>query len=114
MPIFEFLCPQCARKFAQLVGVTADSSEPTCPECGSRDVTKLVSRFFRLRGEDEVLNDLEDTALSTDMDDPGSVRRWMREMGRQLDEDGDVDFDEFMEEAERETVDDGDEAGDQE
>ena len=81
--------------------MTADSSEPACPKCGSRDLDRLVSRFSRLRGEDEVLDDLEDSALSTDPNDPGSVRRWMREMGRQLDEEDGAEFEEFMDETER-------------
>lgn len=113
MPLFEFRCARCSKRFAQLIGVTADSSEPACPKCGSRDVDRLISRFSRLRGEDEVLDDLEDSALSTDIDDPGSVHRWMREMGRQLDDEDGAEFEEFMDETERGIVDDTDDAGDE-
>lgn len=105
MPVFEFRCAQCSSRFARLVGMTADSSEPSCPRCGSRELEKLISRFARLRSEDEVLDELEDSALSADIDDPASVHRWMREVGRQLDDGEEDGFEEFLEETEREMID---------
>ncbi len=93
--------------------MTADSREPKCPKCGSADVTKLISRFQRLRSEDEKLDAMEDAALAGDPDDPRAMSRMMREMGRELAEDGEEDIDEFIEEAEREMYDgeSGEDAG---
>ena len=105
MPLYEFCCSSCNRKFTQLLGMTADSSEPACPKCGSGDVKKLISRFSRLRSEDEVLESMEDSLLSSDIEDPKSMRKFMREMGKGLDEDGGDDLEEYMEEAEREIYD---------
>jgi putative FmdB family regulatory protein len=45
MPIFEFRCNSCSRKFATLVGMTADGSDIVCPHCGAHEATKLISRF---------------------------------------------------------------------
>lgn len=105
MALFEYRCLECNRKFAQLVGMTADSSEPTCPRCGSRRVGKLISRFSRARSEDEALDSLEGAALSADPDDPRAMRKWVREMGKELDEEGGEDFEEYLEEAERDSQD---------
>ncbi len=34
MPIFEFSCNTCSRKFSALVGVVASAQPPQCPKCG--------------------------------------------------------------------------------
>ena len=108
MPLFEFRCSKCGKKFAQLIGMTADSSIPACPRCGGTEVEKLISRFLRLRSEDDKLDALEDAALAGDVDDPRAASRWIREMGKEMDEDLGEDSDEFVEEAERELYDGGD------
>jgi len=53
MPIYEYACQACGCRFSHLAGVTADAGEPTCPQCGGRDLTKLISRFATFRGEEE-------------------------------------------------------------
>ncbi|MGQ9454290.1 MAG: FmdB family zinc ribbon protein [Armatimonadota bacterium] len=105
MPIYEYRCTKCKKKFSLLVGVTADSPDPACPKCGSVDIRKLISRFSRLRDEDAMLDSFEDAALNAG-DDPKAIRRLMREMGKELGEDADEDFEELLDEAEREMYDD--------
>lgn len=100
MPIFEFHCNTCGRKFSALVGVVASAPPPACPRCGGADLKKLVSRFARVRSEDEALDALADAADSADLDDPRTMRRFMKEMSRGMGEDTDgEDFEEMMEEA---------------
>jgi putative FmdB family regulatory protein len=43
MPIYEYRCAGCECEFEELVS----SSTPgvSCPECGSRDVERLLSTF---------------------------------------------------------------------
>ncbi len=42
MPLFEYQCNACQAEFERLVrGDTA----PTCPHCGSVELTKIVSRL---------------------------------------------------------------------
>jgi putative FmdB family regulatory protein len=103
MPLFEYRCDDCAAKFSLLVGMTADSKDPECPKCGSANARKLVSRFLRIRSEDEKLDSLEDAAMG-DMDNPAAMGKLMREMGKDLGEDGE-DMDEYLDEAERELYD---------
>jgi putative FmdB family regulatory protein len=40
MPIFEYSCKACHNQFEKLVRGT---SVPSCPECGSEDLEKLLS-----------------------------------------------------------------------
>ncbi|MCR4427403.1 MAG: zinc ribbon domain-containing protein [Firmicutes bacterium] len=42
MPIFEFRCKKCGRKFEELV---CGPSSVACPDCGGSDVEKLFSTF---------------------------------------------------------------------
>jgi putative FmdB family regulatory protein len=102
MPIFEFACNACTsgRKFSALVGVVANAAPPACPKCGSTDVRKLVSRFARVRSEDDAIDALADRADGMDMDDPKAMRRLMRDMASEMGDDMDADeFEALMEDA---------------
>lgn len=102
MPIFEFTCNACdtGRKFSALVGVVASATPPVCPKCGSADLKKCVSRFARVRSEDEAMDALADKADSMDMDDPKAMRRMMKEMASEMGEDmDDGEFEQMMDEA---------------
>lgn len=99
MPIYEFLCPTCKRKFRKLVGMVSNTSPLQCPKCSSTDVVRQISRFARVRSEDDSLDSLanEMDAIDDD-DDPRAIRKVLREMGREMGEDFEQDFDEMMEE----------------
>jgi hypothetical protein len=59
-----------------------------------------VSRFARLRSEDEAVDALAERADSADLDDPKEMRRLMKEMAGEMGEDMDgEDFEQMMEEA---------------
>ncbi len=40
MPLYEYLCRECSRESELLVH---SGQDPTCPECGSAKLTKLLS-----------------------------------------------------------------------
>ena len=84
MPLFEFRCEACAKRFTFLTGVIAENSEPSCPRCGSVQLKKLISRVARGRSEDDRMDALADKLDGTDMDDPRDLRRFAREMGREM------------------------------
>lgn len=99
MPIFEYSCDTCEKRFSALVGVLADSKPPACPRCSGSELTKLVSRFARVRSEDDALESLADEAEYGDIEnDPKAMRKWVRDMGKAMDEDLDEDFEQAMEE----------------
>ena len=45
MPLYEYICRECGRRFEVLQRVGADASGVTCPKCGGRDVAKQHSTF---------------------------------------------------------------------
>jgi putative FmdB family regulatory protein len=98
MPIYEFVCAQCGRKFRKLVGVVAQAAPPQCPRCQSTDLNRQISRFARVRNEDDALDSLADEMESIgDTDDPKTLRRMMKEVSGAMGEDMDDDFEEMME-----------------
>jgi hypothetical protein len=73
---------------------------PVCPKCGGTDLKKAVSRFARVRSEDDALEALADRADNADLDDPATMRRFMKEMAGEMGEDMDgEDIEQMMEEA---------------
>ncbi len=98
MPLYEYRCNECNRKFTYLVGMIADNKDPQCPRCGSKDLKKLISRVARVRSEDEMLDDLADPSKIGDLDDPASLRRWARKMGKELSGEMGEDITEELEE----------------
>ena len=42
MPIYEYACHECGRKFEMLVRT---DTVPSCPACQSRDLEKMLSVF---------------------------------------------------------------------
>lgn len=100
MPIYEYRCDSCRRRFSALVGVVATPKPLACPRCGSTEASRLVSRFNRVRSEDDVLDSLADSADlgGVDENDPASVARWMKKMGGEMGEDFGDDFEEALEE----------------
>jgi putative FmdB family regulatory protein len=45
MPIYEYRCSGCQRKFEQIVLRGRALEEAVCPRCGSREVERLLSPF---------------------------------------------------------------------
>ncbi len=44
MPIYEYACAPCRKTFEFLVLRKSDEAEARCPECGSADVARQMSR----------------------------------------------------------------------
>jgi hypothetical protein len=65
---------------------------------------KLISRVARVRSEESRLEALADPSKLGDLNeqDPRSMARWMKKMGRELGEDFNGDFEEMMEAADEE------------
>src|SRR5438552_18459172 len=97
MPIYEYPCPDCGRKTTVLTLRVSEQVEPKCERCGSGRLTRLMSRFALVRSEDDRLDDLGDPSSLGDLDenDPKTMARWMRKMGKELGEDAGDDFDEI-------------------
>lgn len=84
MPIYEYQCNPCGRRFSFLYGVTAGSTDPSCPKCQSKDLTRLFSRFATVRSPDAMLENLADPSKMGDLEDPKALARWAKQVGGAL------------------------------
>ena len=100
MPLFDYRCTDCRKRFSLLLGVVAEQPEEKCPNCGSTNVNKLISRFARLRSEDDLIDVLADPSKMGDLEDPKELHGWMKRMGKEMGEDLGDDFDEMLEDVE--------------
>lgn len=100
MPIYEYHCADCRRSVSRLVLRLSDPTPPRCPRCGGERLTRLMSRFATLRSEEDRLESLADPSSmgELDEDDPKSVARWMKKMGRELGDEAGEDWDEAIDE----------------
>jgi putative FmdB family regulatory protein len=109
MPIFEYYCEKCRKKMSWLVLKPA-AFQPRCKFCGSESVEQLYSRFASPKSEESRMESLADPANFSGLDenDPASVARWMKKMGKEMGEDfAGEDIDQLAEEAAREAAGEG-------
>ncbi len=101
MPIYEYRCADCRRKTTVLTLSVHAAVDPVCRHCGGRNMAKLVSRVAVLRSEESRLESLADPSslAGVDEEDPKSVARWMKEMGREMGEEAGRDFNEEVDKA---------------
>ncbi len=108
MPIYEYRCAGCLKKTTVVTLAVGAAVDPVCRHCGGRSMTKLVSRVAVRRSEESRMESLADPSSLAGLDenDPKSVAKWMKRMGREMGEEAGEDFDmevdKAMEEAERE------------
>src|SRR5512139_2015695 len=96
MPIYEYSCLSCKRKMSFLV-LSPSTFHPSCKHCQSTNLEQLYSRFSSPKSEDQRLEALADPASlgGLDENDPASVARWMKKMGKEMGEDVGEDFDQI-------------------
>ncbi|MPZ99330.1 MAG: hypothetical protein GEU80_08335 [Dehalococcoidia bacterium] len=97
MPIYQYDCAGCERRidvFFRSVAAAAEAKRPACPECGSRRLKRVVSRFARARSEGERIDsiDLEQEMGRMESGDVAGFSRWARRMGEQYDSELGSDF----------------------
>ncbi len=88
MPIYEYRCADCGRRFSVFWRSFSDVEENKikCKRCGSAQVRRLVSRVRVVRSEDSRLEDMADPTAWGDFDenDPKSMGRFMRKMMNEI------------------------------
>ncbi len=45
MPLYEFFCTPCKKRFETLINSSESSDQAPCPKCGELSSEKLISRF---------------------------------------------------------------------
>ncbi len=84
MPLYEYRCEECKRKFSLLVGVTKVKAKQACPRCGSRKLTKLISRISPVVRGEEFDKDFSDNDLGGDGGDLGDDEDFGGDYGEEL------------------------------
>ena len=117
MPIYEYCCRECGHKSTFVTLSVKAALVPKCGKCGSENLEKLVSRVAVRRSGESRLESLADPSKlgGLDENDPKSMARWMKTMGREmgdemgedLGEDFDKDLDKAMDGGFDEGADDG-------
>jgi len=113
MPIYEYDCRDCRRVVSILVLRPSAAAAPACPRCGGLALSRVMSRFATVKSEEARLESLADPSSLGDLDenDPASVGRFMKRMGREMGDELGDDFNEAVDEAmAEESGSDGDEA----
>lgn len=99
MPIYEYRCRKCGRRYSVLTLRVSETPNPQCDRCGSAAADRLMSRFAMPKSDEARMDAMADPSAlgSVDESDPKSVARWMRKMGKEMGEDmGGEDFDAMM------------------
>ncbi len=103
MPIYEYRCRKCGKRFSVLTLRVSETVAPCCDTCGSTAADRLMSRFATPKSEEARMESLADPSNLGGLDekDPKSVARWMRKMGKEMGEDlSGEDVDQMVDEIE--------------
>src|SRR6266850_2290077 len=109
MPIYEYECHDCRRRVSLLVRSVSSPEPAACPRCGSTALSRLMSRFATVKSEEARLESLAEGGGLGDIDenDPTSVARFMKKMGKEFGDELGDDFDSAVDEAMTEAGDGG-------
>jgi putative FmdB family regulatory protein len=98
MPIYEYLCPACKQRVSLHMTYAEYGVKPAiCPVCGSKDLRRLIGRVRIAKSEEQRMEAASDPSFFGDVDenDPKSIARAMKKMGREMGEDLPPEFDEI-------------------
>ncbi len=86
MPIYEYQCSACKRVSSFLLLRATEQVEPYCKDCGNKHVTRILSRVSVIKDEEKRIERLLDPSRFSglDEDDPGSIERTIKKLGREL------------------------------
>ncbi len=89
MPVYEYACDNCRKIFSFLVRNSSKHKAPKCPECGRGAMKRMISSFRVGHTEENRPEKLSDPSLYAGLDenDPKSLARFMRKMGKEMGED---------------------------
>jgi len=103
MPIYEYRCRKCNKKSEIITFRVSEEVSTACSHCGSLEVERVPSRVRVRMSEETRMERLADPSRFSGLDenDPKSMAKWMKSMGREMGEDlgEDFDVDAMMDEA---------------
>ena len=98
MPIYEYRCLDCHKRSVLLI-LKPSQTSVACKHCKSDNLERMMSRFAAPKSEEARMEALADPSNFGDIDenDPKSMARFMKKMGREMGEDLGGDMDEAIE-----------------
>lgn len=114
MPIYEYRCHACRKRTSVFVRSMSAQVKAACEHCGSRKLSRLISRVAVARSSGGGSAEGFDESMLADVDenDPRSVARFARRMRDEMGEDMGPDFDEAVSQMEAGQFPDDDGGGD--
>lgn len=100
MPIYEFLCGSCRKKFSVLCKICERDEKHACQHCGEKEGRRLVSRFKTIRSEEQLMESLADPSALAGLDenDPSTFTTWAKKMAREMGENMDDEIEAMAQE----------------
>ena len=98
MPIYEYRCLDCQKRSVLLI-LTPGQTSVACKHCKSDNLERMMSRFAAPKSEEARMEALADPSNfgGLDENDPKSMARFMKKIGREMGEDVGADMDEALE-----------------
>jgi len=100
MPLYEFSCSKCFKKFTVLCSIADRDNPQACQYCGETNCRRLISRVKTIRTEEQIMESLADpSALSgLDENDPRTFATWAKKMAREMGENMDEEIESMAQE----------------
>ena len=97
MPIYEYYCSSCNRKFDFLVRNVKNHTIPCCPRCKEVPLERVISRCSTAKSEEARIESLADPSnlAGLDEENPRAMAKLLRKMSRETGEDMGPEFDEM-------------------
>ena len=99
MPVYDFRCEECKHRFEVFIPYAEyDHHQTVCPNCGSRNILRVIRKVRVSRGDEGRLASLADESNLDAIDsDPRALGRMMREMKNEVGADDlPAEFDEVV------------------
>jgi putative FmdB family regulatory protein len=106
MPIFEYKCADCHTIINVFIIKKEEQRKYRCPHCRGKNLFKLYSRFASPQSDEARMERLADPSKWSGLEenDPTSMMKFIKKMGKEFGEELGEDYDKMIEEAEKEVM----------
>ncbi len=89
MPIYQYQCLNCKNSVELFFRSVQKKQKPTCPDCNSSKLRKLISKVAQIRSDQQRLDNLDINQELGKLDGKSEAdfARWSRRMGEELGDD---------------------------